>query len=129
MYGLRVAKEPFDLQCSPFSRIRAAVRRSNTPTAMLHAEFGFSKPYNHPARRFQGEGVDLLAAASRDGAVAVWRISEAEGGLRSDALLSLLLRDAAGERTLLRAHAVALRTLQGTWQGCVRACAAGEQSG
>ena len=52
--------------------------------------------------RFQGENVDLLAAASRDGAVAVWRISEAEGGLRSEALLSLLLRDAAGERSAFR---------------------------
>lgn len=53
--------------------------------------------------RFQDEGVDLLAAASRDGSVMVWRISEAEGGLRGEALLSLQLRDAAGARGLEQA--------------------------
>ena len=64
--------------------------------------------------------MDLLAAASRDGAVAVWRISEAEGGLRSEAVLSLLLRDVAGEwgalwRMLLcLIMCLALCTQQGT---------------
>lgn len=42
--------------------------------------------------------MDQLAAAGRDGSVAVWRVSEAEGGLRSEALLALQLRDAAGAR-------------------------------
>jgi len=46
--------------------------------------------------RFQSDDVDRLAAAGRDGSVAVWRVCEAEGGLRSEALLALQLRDAAG---------------------------------
>lgn len=74
--------------------------------------------------------MDLLAAASRNGAVAVWRISEAEGGLRSEALLSLLLRDAAGEQSFLgrmQAHVAAVCTQQGTRGGCVRACAAADE--
>jgi len=48
--------------------------------------------------RFQSDDVDRLAAAGRDGSVAVWRVCEAEGGLRSEAMLALQLRDAAGAR-------------------------------
>ncbi len=48
--------------------------------------------------RFQSDDVDRLAAAGRDGSVAVWRVCEADGGLRSEALLALQLRDAAGAR-------------------------------